>query len=111
MGSLLSANSIPIRLLSRLDINDKLEHSLAYLILAFLPAIHERRKFMVAAAVGAVLLGVILEYGQAFTGRDFEIGDMVADAGGVALGLVCGLLLRSLMAQSPELQSIKTPQD
>ena len=111
MGSLLPDNSAPIRLLARLHINDKFEHGLAYLVLAFLPAIHERRNFMATAAVGAVALGVLLEYGQLFTGRDFEIGDMVADAGGVALGLVCALLLRSLIMQNSEFRLFNSSQD
>jgi VanZ family protein len=92
--------------------SDKLEHTLAYLVLAFLPALHERRNFLIGAAVGAVALGVLLEYGQAFAGRDFEIGDMAADAAGVALGLVCALFLRSLVMQSSdELQAVKSSQD
>jgi VanZ family protein len=68
----------------------------AYAILAFLPAIHERKGFVVAAAVGAVALGVALEYGQLFSGwRDFEVGDMIADAVGVAVGLAVGVQMRS----------------
>jgi VanZ family protein len=111
MGSLLSSDSVPIRLLERLHISDKLEHALAYVVLAFLPAIHERRNLLIGAAAGAVVLGVLLEYGQAFAGRDFEIGDMVADAAGVALGLVCALPLRSLVMRSSELPTVMTPQD
>ncbi len=94
-GSLLSANSVPIRLLARLNISDKLEHALAYAVLALLPAVHEQRRFLTSAAIGAVLLGVLLEYGQPLTGRDFEIMDMVADATGVVLGLSIGLWFRS----------------
>jgi VanZ family protein len=96
VASLLPANSLPIRALDSLKISDKIEHAAAYAVLAFLPAIHERRGLIVAAAVGAAALGVALEYGQLYSGwRDFEIGDMVADALGVSFGLAVGIPMRS----------------
>src|SRR6516225_7188640 len=64
--------------------------------LAFLPAIHEQRRFIIAAAIGAVLLGIGLEFGQLLTGwRDFEVGDMIADAVGVCSGVAAGIPIRS----------------
>jgi VanZ family protein len=94
--SLLPGNSLPMRALDRLHVNDKLEHCLAYTVLAFLPAIHEHRRFIIAAALGAVALGIALEYGQLLTGwRDFEYGDMVADAVGVCVGLAAAVPLRA----------------
>lgn len=96
VASLLPADSLPMRALDRLHINDKLEHFAAYAVLAFLPAVHERKWFIVAAAVGAVALGIALEFGQLFSGwRDFEVGDMIADAVGVCFGLASGIPLRS----------------
>lgn len=96
VGSLLPAGSTPMRLLSILHINDKLEHVVAYAVLAFLPAIHERRSFIIAAAIGIILLGIGLEFGQLFLGwRDFEIGDMVADAIGVCFGIGVAISIRS----------------
>lgn len=93
--SLVPANSLPMRELSLLHVNDKVEHCLAYAVLAFLPAIHEQRRFIIAAALGAVVLGIALEYGQLLTGwRDFEYGDMVADAVGVCLGVAAAVPLR-----------------
>jgi hypothetical protein len=47
--------------------NDKIEHLTAYAFLAFLPRIHERWRF-IAAAMGAVVLGVALEFGQLYSG-------------------------------------------
>jgi VanZ family protein len=65
-------------------------------VLAFLPTIHERWRLVLAAAIGAVVLGVALEFGQLYSGwRDFEAGDMVADAIGVGLGLLVGVPVRS----------------
>jgi VanZ family protein len=85
-----------MKALDVLGISDKLEHFLAYAFLAFLPAVHERRNFVVAAALGAIALGVGLEYGQLYSpGRSFEIADMVADAIGVCGGLIVGVPLRS----------------
>ena len=94
--SLLPASSLPLRELDLLHVNDKVEHCLAYIVLAFLPAIHEQRRFIIAAALGAVALGVALEYGQLLTGwRDFEYGDMIADAVGVCLGVAAAVPLRA----------------
>src|SRR5436305_14318160 len=96
VASLLPANSLPMRALDRLKISDKIEHAAAYAVLAFLPAIHERRGLIVAAALGAAVLGVALEYGQLYSGwRDFEVGDMVADALGVCFGLAVGIPMQS----------------
>ena len=96
VGSLLPGDSLPIRALGRLHINDKIEHLTAYAFLAFLPTIHERWRFVIAAAMGAVVLGVALEFGQLYSGwRNFELGDMVADAVGVCFGLAIGVPIRS----------------
>src|SRR5690242_10739267 len=86
VSSLLPSSSLPMRALDWLKISDKLEHALAYLVLALLPTLHERRAFIAVAAVGAAGLGVALEYGQLYSGwRDFEVGDMIADAVGVCV--------------------------
>jgi len=96
VSSLLPSNSLPIKALDNLGISDKLEHCIAYLVLAILPGIHESRRFITAAALGAVAMGVILEFGQLYSGwRDFEVGDMVADAIGVCVGLAFGISMRS----------------
>ncbi|MBZ5576419.1 MAG: VanZ family protein [Acidobacteriia bacterium] len=96
VASLLPSSSFPMRALDRLHLSDKLEHFIAYAVLAFLPAIHERKGFIAGAAIGALALGVALEYGQLFSGwRDFEFRDMVADAVGVCFGLAAGIPLRA----------------
>ena len=95
-GSVLPSDSPPIQALGRLPLNDKFEHTIAYAVLAWLPGIHERRRVVVAAAIGAVALGVGLEYVQLYSGwRDFEIGDMVADAAGAGCGLLAAVPVRS----------------
>jgi VanZ family protein len=90
--SLLPWNSPLVRAIEELQINDKFWHVAAYMGLAFLPAIHEPRRRIVTAAVGAAALGVALEFGQLVSGwREFEIGDMAADAIGVCIGVAIGI--------------------
>lgn len=95
VGSLLPATSFAMRALDRLHVSDKLEHGLAYAVLALLPALHERRRIVLVSALGAVGLGVALEYAQLYSGwRDFEVADMIADAIGICIGEVAGWALR-----------------
>jgi VanZ family protein len=102
IGSLLPGTSAPMRLLDSLHVPDKVEHFLAYVVLAFLPTIHERRGFIIAAAIGAVALGVGPEYAQLYSGwRDFEVGNMVADTAGVLTGAAAGLPMRSIEVVRP----------
>src|SRR5215475_9559830 len=55
VGSLLPSDSGAMRAINRLPLSDKAEHSAAYAFLAFVPAIHERRRRVLAFTVGAVL--------------------------------------------------------
>jgi VanZ family protein len=101
-GSLLPSDSGAMRTLDRLPFGDKTEHTAAYALLAFLPALHERRRRVAETAAGAVLLGVALEFAQRWSGwRDFEVADMAADALGVAAGLAMGWALRVYAAAAP----------
>ena len=96
VGSLLPASSAPMKALGRLAINDKFEHFAAYLVLAFLPALHERRPALAATVLGAIAMGVALEFLQRLSpGRTFEVADMAADTAGVLSGLFLALPLRS----------------
>ena len=95
VGSLLPPDSAPIRTLDRLPFGDKFDHVAMYAVLAFLPALHEETKVVWFMAIGAVGLGIGLEYAQLHVGRDFEIGDMIADGVGTVLGLAAGLPLRT----------------
>jgi VanZ family protein len=96
-GSILPGDSLPLRMLDRLHISDKVEHFCAYAVLALLPALHERARVIVAATIGAIALGIALEYVQRYSGwRDYEVADMIADTAGVWFGLAVGLPARSL---------------
>ena len=88
-----------MQMIAALHVNDKALHSIAYMSLAFLPALHERCRRFAYIAPGLVALGVLLEFGQLWSpGRSFEIGDMLADAAGVIVGASIGLWARPLAA-------------
>src|SRR6266852_4876989 len=103
IGSLLPGNSIPIQTLGRLHINDKVQHALAYAVLALLPVLHEQRRNSVALLLlVAVAMGILLELGQLYSpGRSFDTYDMLADVAGIMVGVAIGLLLRSLRQTRP----------
>ncbi len=83
--SLIPSGELPV-----IDVSDKLQHVLAYLVLAVTGAIAipGRRSFP-WLAIGLLLLGCVLEATQAFVpGRVAVIDDVIANAVGVGLGLV-----------------------
>ena len=95
VGSLLPSDSGPIEMLDSLSLSDKAEHYAVYALLMFLPALHERKGFVITAAIGALALGIALEFAQLYTGwRDFEVGDMIADLIGICFGLAVGIAMR-----------------
>lgn len=95
-GSLLPGDSMPMKTLEHLDISDKIEHFGAYSVFMFLPAIHERWKLVASVALGGLLLGIGLEFGQLYSpGRSFEIADMIADTLGVCFGFCIAIPVRS----------------
>jgi VanZ family protein len=79
---------------------DKLGHSLAYFSLMLWFAQLYRRRLHVWWGLGFIVLGVVLEYLQGWSGyRDFEYLDMAADAFGVAVAwLLGGTALASLLS-------------
>jgi VanZ family protein len=78
---------------------DKIGHTLAYacLMLWFMQ-IYQSPSKQLRIAIGFCLLGVAIEFAQEQTGyRAFEYLDMLADAAGVALGLLLGQTALSRM--------------
>jgi VanZ family protein len=71
---------------------DKLGHSMAYaFLMLWFAQLYRARPMKLAIALGLVALGVAIEFAQEQTGyRQFEYADMVADAVGVAIGLLLG---------------------
>jgi VanZ family protein len=71
---------------------DKLEHLAAYGALMFWFAfLYRRTPARAAYALGFIAMGIAIEFIQPYTGRDFELADMLADALGVALGWAAAL--------------------
>lgn len=94
--SCVPATSLPGQALQRIPLNDKAEHYAAYLFLSLLPALHERRPVLRRLALALVALGAAIEFCQiAAEGRHFGLDDMLADACGVASGLLLGWPLRN----------------
>ena len=93
-----------MRALHSFRLSDTVEHFCAYAFLGFLPALHERRPFILWAALGVILLGVSLEFAQLLAdGRSLQFSDMEADAAGVCVGLLMGIPIMVAKSQD-ELQ-------
>ena len=106
-GSLLPAGSLPIRMLDHLQLSDKIQHFGAYAVLALMPAVHERWRFVIFAGFGLTAMGFGLELGQFYSpGRSFDPADFAADALGICCGVTLALPLRdavcSLLRLSPD---------
>jgi hypothetical protein len=96
-GSLLPDSSVPMRILSRLHISDKILHFSGYTLLAMLPAIHERLRAIAWASFGLIALGIFIELAQFASGwgRMFEFRDVAANTLGIGVGVVSGLFVGS----------------
>jgi len=82
--------------------NDKLAHLLAYAAIAFLLVLSARRspnRFLhVLTVLGVTIVyGIVIEFVQQFTGREFDVVDMAANALGAVIGTVAGLATRRLI--------------
>ena len=76
VGSVLPAQSVAMRLVDRVGINDKVEHFTAYAVLAALPSLGRFRNRRLRATIAFLfLLGALLELAQLFSpGRTCETG-------------------------------------
>ena len=82
----LSLTPAPVEL--NIEQGDKLSHVLAYLaLMAWFTNLYNVPAQRVVLAAGFVLLGIVLEFLQRWTGyRSFELVDMAAGTIGVAIG-------------------------
>lgn len=78
---------------------DKILHFLGYAALAMVFVMALRPKAYIPALLGLVALGVGIEFIQPLNTRGFEIGDMVANAVGVAVGAGIGLVARLVLSR------------
>jgi VanZ family protein len=86
----LSLTSSPVEIETDLPYQDKLLHAVAYFSITFwFMQIYHIRRHVVQWVIFFLCLGLLLEYLQRFdSSRYSEIGDMVANAFGVAVALV-----------------------
>lgn len=85
----LSLNPRPETLLGRLSVYDKVGHLVAYLALGFLVVrIFDRpgAASVVLAVASCSALGGLIEIVQPLVGRRRELGDLLVDLGGAAIG-------------------------
>lgn len=76
--------------LPNLRVSDKIEHALAFALLAGSAVqLFERGRALLVVGAGLLALGIGIEFAQALftTTRAMERGDVVADAVGIAAGL------------------------
>jgi VanZ family protein len=92
---------LPSADLPKLQVSDKLEHALAFALLAGSAVqLFERWRALVAVAFGLLALGIGIEFAQALftTTRAMEGADVVADAIGIVAGLAIAFTpLRDLL--------------
>lgn len=83
---------------------DKLLHFAGYLFAAALPAMAlVRRRSLLVAILGLILLGAALEFAQRFSpGRAMESGDLAANLTGILCGLLAGLVIRRCLPVLPD---------
>lgn len=84
-----------------LEGSDKFTHLVAFGTLAFLARVGWARQRVLAIALALILFGIFIEISQMIPAlhRDAEAMDVVADAGGVALGLLAGSVARWLIGR------------
>ena len=82
-----------------LEGSDKFTHLVAFGTLAFLARVGWARQRALGIALALILFGIFIEITQMIPAlhRDAEALDVVADAGGVAIGLLAGWLVRRLL--------------
>lgn len=76
-----------------IEYGDKLGHGMAYTtLMVWFAWLYPDLRTRLVYAAGFLALGIALEFAQGLTEyRTFELADMAADAGGVALGWIAAL--------------------
>lgn len=88
-ASLVSRQNVPL---------DKIIHFTGYFILSTTFVLALRPAFFIPGLVGLVGMSVLIEFLQRYTGRSFDVRDMMANAAGVATGGMTGLIVRGIYA-------------
>jgi len=80
---------LPVRELPNTGLNDKLEHTTAYVLLTlWFAGLYPRSRYWVVA-LGLFLMGVTIEFAQAamHMGRQGDVRDVIANSAGIAAGI------------------------
>lgn len=94
-GELLPGSSAPVMLLSQFALGDKMIHFIAYAVVASVPVLGLPLRLAVACVVTTELMGGVLEFAQRFvSGRSCDLNDIVANTGGVLIGILLATVLR-----------------
>jgi VanZ family protein len=87
--SLESGKSVPL---------DKMIHFFGYFVLSLTFVLALRPQIFIPSLLGLVAMSVAIEFLQKYTGRSFDLKDMVANSVGVASGGLVGLTARGIYA-------------
>lgn len=85
---------LPGKELPHTGMNDKFEHSITYALLAlWFAGIYPRSRYIVIA-IALFIMGVGIEWAQGamHLGRQTDVRDVVANTGGIAIGLTLALI-------------------
>lgn len=85
MASLVSHQNVPM---------DKVIHFTSYSLLSMTFVLALRPAFFIPGLIGLVGMSIGIEFLQRYTGRSFDVKDMVANACGVGLGGMLGMTFR-----------------
>jgi hypothetical protein len=89
MASLVSHKNVPL---------DKIIHFTGYTILAATFVLALRPLFFIPGLFGLIGMSIAIEFLQRYTGRSFDVTDMIANACGVAAGSLIGFVVRGIYA-------------
>lgn len=104
-GELLPGNSAPMTALSDSGVSDIAMHFAAYSLLGFVPALGLRVRTVVLCLFLGQVVGVALEFGQAFVpGRSCDLNDAIANGVGLLAGTLCAGLIRARLTKVQRLR-------
>lgn len=89
MASLVSHKQVPL---------DKIIHFSGYFILSATFVLALRPVFFISGLIGLIGMSIGIEFLQRYTGRSFDVTDMVANATGVVTGGMAGMVIRGIYA-------------
>lgn len=88
-ASLVSRQNVPL---------DKIIHFTGYFILSTTFVLALRPAFFIPGLFGLIAMSIGIEFLQRYTGRSFDVKDMLANTAGVATGGLTGLIVRGIYA-------------